>query len=50
MLSAWFIVAWWLHIASDILVTIGSGNGVWLFSVKPDPMLTIYQGNAVVFA
>ena len=42
--DVWLIVAWWRHMATEIWVNIGSGNGLSPDGTKPlpEPMLT-YQ-------
>ena len=39
------IVAYWRHMATEILVNIGSGNGLLPDSTKPlpEPMVTYHQ-------
>ena len=41
----YLIVAWWRHMATEIWVKIGSGNGLLTDGTKPlpEPMLTDHQ-------
>ena len=50
MLSEIF-VAWWHHMATEILVNIGSGNGLLHDGTKPlpEPMLTDHEWSSVTF-
>ena len=47
----WLIVAWWPHMATRILVNIGSGNGLMPDGTKPspEPMLIYHQRYSVAF-